>query len=233
MEIAVGIQVTEMWRSCLILLCSFVCLTNEVEGALKATSEPQVCTSEETVSAISGRNLSLIARVDDDEECYFVFQAKNKSVTECCYGQDCDPSEEFRKCLPEDQYSVSTEYNSKITKSDICRLDIFSVNETNSGRYKIFTQDHQSTVGKFCHVQINTPDKKEEGKGEDPKDKLGKGAIVAISVVSLIAVASCSAIVIILLMGKQSSHQGEPQEIPLEIIAKAQPLGEFTGFDWG
>ena len=224
-----------MRRLCFVLLCFLVCLTNEVEEALNAASEPHVCTHEKIVSVTSGRSLSLIARVDDDEKCYFVFQAKNESVTKCCYGQDCNPSKEYRKCLPEDRYSVSSEQSSNITNTDICKLDIFSVNETNHGLYKMFTRDHQSTPDKDCHVQINppVPDKKEEGKGEDPKDELGKGAIVAISVVSLIAVASCSAIVIILLMGKQSSHQGEPQEIPLEIIVTAQPLGEFTGFDWG
>ena len=224
-----------MRRLCFVLLCFLVCLTNEVEEALNAASEPQVCTHEKIVSVTSGRSLSLIARVDDDEKCYFVFQAKNESVTKCCYGQDCDSSTNYRKCLPEDQYSVSSEQSSNITKSDICRLDILSVNETNHGLYKMFTRDHQSTPDKDCHVQINppVPDEQEEEEGEDPKDEPGKGTIgtagifgIVLAIVLLLALAIGIPVTIIL----KKKNQGK-LKIPGEEGLPLFPVqGEFVTF---
>ena len=223
-----------MRRLCFVLLCFLVCLTKEVEGALNAASEPHVCTHEKIVSVTSGRSLSLIARVDDDEKCYFVFQAKNESVTKCCYGQDCNPSKEYRKCLPEDRYSVSSEQSSNITNTDICRLDILSVNETNHGLYKMFTRDHQSTVGKDCHVQINppVPDEKEEEEREDSKDELGKGTIGStgiVAIVLLLALPIALAIGIPVTIILKKKNKGKPGEDGLQLLPLEVP-GEFVTF---
>merc|ERR1712080_547426 len=107
-----------------------------------------------------------IARVDDDEECYVLFKAKNESVPECCIGLDCDSSTNFKKCQPENQYSLSSEQSSKsfAGQRDICKLDIFAVNETSQGKYKMFTLDHDPTVDGHCHVIITPKPKKNENK---------------------------------------------------------------------
>jgi len=129
-----------------LLLCFFLFVTRHV----KSDGD---CRNKKDVTVEEGEELKLISSIEPLKRCYFVFT--DDSSNQCCFNrkgsnEDCETSKKYnsRNSTQCPEYALIVDS----LDTETCTLTIKRANETVTGDYKIFDQNHKPI--RECFVTV-------------------------------------------------------------------------------